>query len=135
MAKKGDVIGYKPGKTFRNVVLEEALRFYESRAPVRVVKGMGKGVNKVAIPITTDQVANDVINNVINAKLSKENLPVKGKVIKPLYLFLDKEVLLYAKLKGLKFNKVKAKRGLLEDLEKKHPEVKQAIVSAYLKLS
>lgn len=139
MVKKGDVIGYNPGKDFRDVVLEDALKYYESKAPVSVVKGAGKEFTKTAIPITTDVIANDVVSNIINSTLTRKNLPVRGKVIKPLYLFLDKEVLLYAKLKGLKF--VKSKEGkdkmqnFLNDMEKKHPEVKRAIVNAYLKLA
>jgi hypothetical protein len=172
MVKKGDVIGYKSGKTFRDIVLEDVLRYYERKAPVKVVKLHDNspattnsrpcsvidnknlsftkslaptthpkklGITKVAVPITTDVIASNVVSNIINSNLSKENLPVKGRVIKPLCLFLDREVLLYAKLKGLKFVKVDEKKskmnGLLKNMEKKHPEVKHAIVNAYLKLA
>jgi len=63
-------------------------------------------------------------------------------VIKPLYLFLDEEVLLYAKLKKLKFKKeIKGKKtkkdkisNFIDDLEVKHPEIKHAIINSYLEL-
>jgi len=62
---------------------------------------------------------------------------VDGRVIKPLYLFLDKEVLLYAKLRGLKFGDVEEKRKdnislFIDEMEKLHPEVKQAVIASYL---
>ena len=61
-----------------------------------------------------------------------------GKTIKPLYLFLDKEVFLYAKLKGLKFKDVSKKKNKLDDfiddLEKKHPELKHSVVNSYLEM-
>jgi len=139
MAKKGDVIGYKPGKSFRDVVLEDVLRYYERRAPVKVVKGTGKKFTKIAISSTTDLECNGIVNSLIKGKLSRENLPIKGKVIKPLYLFLDKEVLLYAKLRHLKFVKGKNSEDKLDrfidSMEEKHPEVKRAVVNSYLKLT
>jgi len=97
-------------------------------------------VDKIAISSTIDQESNDFIYEIINGNLKKLNKikPVWGKSIKPLYLFLDKEVLLYAKLKGLKFIKKKQKKdkisNFINELEKKHPEVKRAIVNSYLKL-
>ena len=134
MVKKGDILGYKKGKGFRDVVLEDVLGFYETKAPVRVVKGINK-VDKIAVSLTIDQVAKEIINNLIKGNLKVLKMkPVEGKIICPLYLFLDKEVELYGNLKGLKFVKIK-KKGLLEDLEKKHPEVKHAIVNSYLALT
>ena len=154
-------------------------------------------VSKIAIPSTTDLIAYGILNELINGKNKnlKKLLPVENKVIKPLYLFLDKEVLLYAKLKKLKFKKLgslqscsrcvdsnralprfftegkvnlkkfllinksakrlgkasrkaglKSERGedkidfceiveFINELEKKHPEVKRAVVNGFLKLS
>jgi len=50
---------------------------------------------------------------------------------------LDKEVLLYAKLRGLKFGDVEEKRKdnislFIDEMEKLHPEVKQAVIASYL---
>ncbi len=118
---------------------------------------------KIAISSTTDSEANEIIHILIKGSVSKlKQSPVEnidGKIIiKPLYLFLDKEVLLYAKLKKLKFRNIKEKNTenkkfsvlktskgyqevskdkinlFLDDLEKKHPEVKQSVISSYLEL-
>lgn len=100
----------------------------------------GKKVDKIAKSSTIDQESNKFVHEVINGNLKKLNKikPVDGKSIKPLYLFLDKEVLLYAKLKNLKFKKEKKEKdkisSFIDKLEKKHPEIKRAIVNSYLKL-
>jgi hypothetical protein len=51
---------------------------------------------------------------------------------------LDEEILLYAKLKKLKFEKYKVKKDKIrefeDEFEKKHPEVKRAIVNSLLEL-
>lgn len=92
---------------------------------------------RIAIPLTSDTETHEVINEMFNSKL-KEHKPVNGKIIMPLYLFLDKEVKLYAKLRGLKFKQEKEKKnsltGFVNDLEIKHPELKQAVVSGMLKM-
>jgi len=134
MVKKGDVIGYKKAKDFRQVVLEYLLEIYNKKAPVKVVKKI-KGVDKIAISITSDQVSERVVDQVIQGNLSSLKIkPVEKNIIAPLYLFLDKEVLLYAKLKQLKHNKYSHKKNFINDLEIKHPELKHSIVNSYLKL-
>jgi len=103
--------------------------------------GANKKISKIAEPTTTDIITYKIINEIIlgNSNNLKEFLPVDKKIIKPLCLFLDKEVLLYAKLKKLKFKKVveeKSKTSLfIDELEKKHPEVKRAVVNGWLKLN
>ena len=96
---------------------------------------------KIAIPSTTDSEANEIAHILIQDKSSKlkQHSPMVRNVIKPLYLFLDKEVLLYAKLKKLNFKEKKKKTDALtnfiNELEKKHPEIKRAIISSWLKLN
>ncbi|MCK4553254.1 hypothetical protein KAT80_03550 [Candidatus Pacearchaeota archaeon] len=108
----------------------------------------GKEVNKIAIASTTDLEADKIIHFLI--KGGKKLEPVVdlrhqaypsvrhsgAKIIKPLYLFLDKEVLLYAKLRNLKFKKTNVKLDeiskFINELEKTHPEVKQAVVGSLL---
>ena len=55
---------------------------------------------------------------------------IVGKEIKPLYLFLDSEIFLFAKLKGLKFKEAKKNTDKIQvfadEFEKNHPEVKDA---------
>ena len=98
---------------------------------------------KIAVSSTADTEADEIIHILIKGNADKlKHGPVEKIesriVIKPLYLFLDKEVLLYAKLRKLKFkikNEKKDKISLfVNDLEKKHPEVKQSVISSYLEL-
>lgn len=97
--------------------------------------------NKIAIPSTLDLESDEIINILIRKKMNDLNKisPVDKRTIKPLYLFLDEEVLLYAKLKNLKFKKGKEKKekvlDFINSLEKKHPEIKRAIVNSFLKIN
>ena len=139
------------GETSRRVVNNRAKR--------------DKLLNKIAISSTLDQEADEIVHEIIKGNIKKLNVkPVEKKIIKPLYLFLDEEVLLYAKLRnaGAKFEKNKEtplptgipKEGtrtssrpqntkcrgkdeigeFINELEKKHPEIKRAIVNGWLKL-
>lgn len=140
MASKGDVIGYKDKQDFRSVVLKDLLKMYSEKSFVEIVKGKSKKANKFAVSDTSDSVTFEIVNEIIKGKISKlKNVnPVNDKEIKPLFLFLDKEVELYAKLKGLKYNKIKVKKDgifkFIESLEKKHPELKHSVVQSYLEL-
>jgi len=164
MIKKNEVIGYD-NSGFRGIVLEDVLKMFAEKSIVELapqaytkevrepaeagpekfsLKIFTKGIklpskkklDKIAIASTTDLEADKIIHFLIKGK-GKLDSAVDGKIIKPLYLFLDKEVLLYAKLRKLKFKKIKEKKDkiskFIDELEKMHPEVKQAIVSSYLK--
>ena len=136
MIKKNEIIGYKKESDFRSVVLEDVLKMFSEKAPVELVKLPSKRkFNKIAIASTTDLEADKIIHFLIRGGKKLESA-VEGKIIKPLYLFLDKEVLLYAKLKKLKFKRIKEKNKIslfIDELEKTHPEVKQAVVGSLLK--
>lgn len=144
MIKKKDKIGYYNKSDFRSTVLRELLKMFTQKSRVKLVN-LSKNrfkVNKIAIPETTDSQAEEIINTLIKHKATKikNHLPVLKKEIKPLYLFLDKEILLYAKLKKLKFKKtIKQKKEnlskLINKLENNHPEIKRAIINSNLKLS
>ena len=139
MIKSGEVIGYEAKKDFRSVVLEEVLKMYNKKGFVEFVKlPSKKKINKIALPTTTDLTSKKIVSELIGGKSKNiESVkPVDGKFIKPMYLFLDKEVLLYAKLKELKFSKIKNERQdkfseLVDDFEKKHPELKWAVVKGF----
>ena len=96
--------------------------------------------DKIALSSTIDSEAGQMISILISqdAKSLEELAPVWKNIIRPLYLFLDEEVLLYAKLRKLKFKEKKIKKdkisGFISELEKSHPEVKHAIVNSYLKM-
>lgn len=97
-------------------------------------------VNKIAISSTIDSESNKLVHVLFKRDVKEldELNPVDKKVIKPLYLFLDEEVLLYAQIKKLKFKKAKESKDklskFLDNLETKHPEIKRAIVNSYLEL-
>lgn len=139
LIKSGDVIGYKKGENFREVVLENILRFISEKYVFQVVKLPNKKANKIAITSTLDLESCDIINLFIEEGINLEKIsPVDENFIKPFYLFLDEEILLYAKLKNIKYKKEKKisnkVNNFLNDLEKKHPEVKRAIVNGILNL-
>jgi tRNA(Ile)-lysidine synthase TilS/MesJ len=146
LIKKNDVIGYKNKKDFREVVLEDVLKMFAEKSMVDLVKlSSKKKIDKIAVASTIDLETSKIIHTLIYNKINelKEVSPIekiKHKIIiKPLYLFLDEEVLLYASLKNLKFtkNQIFPKDKIskfINELEEKHPEVKRAVVNSYLKL-
>lgn len=95
---------------------------------------------KIALASTTDSIANRIVHILIQGDASKlkQFSPTYKKTIEPLCLFLDKEVLLYAKLKKLKF-KEQCKDDdeiskFINELEQKHPEIKRAVVNYWMKI-
>ena len=141
MAGKNDMIAYENKRDFRGVVLENLLQMFSHRALISIFRlSSRRKYTRKALTATTDTEAEKMTYILIKGDTSKlkELAPVSGKVIKPLFLFLDKEVLLYAKLMNLKFKKTKEKKDkiskFVKDLEKKHPEIKNSIISSYLEL-
>ena len=139
MVKKGDIIGYKNSNLLKNVVLKNVLEMIADKGFVEVVPKI-RNVDKIAMPLNSDDIALEYIGSIFGKDvkdLSKLH-PIDKKTIKPLYFILNKEIELYAKLRKLKFKKQKNKENKLKDfldsLEKKHPEIKQSIISSYLKL-
>lgn len=136
MISKGDVIGCENKKDFRNIVLRELLKMLESKSPIKI---NNKKFTKKAVADTTDIIAKKIMDDLVKGKFKEKINPVEGKIIGPLYLFLDMEVLIYAKLKGLRFNKIVKEKdkwfNFVEGLEKKHPEIKRGIINSYLELS
>ncbi len=140
MIEKEDVIVVENKGDFRGVVLEHLMTMFAEKALVKIIKS-GKGkYTKIAVTATTDTEADEMTNILVkgNANALNELKPVNKKTIKPLFLFLDKEVMLYAKLMGLKFKARKENKDKLgrfvDELEEKHPEIKHSIVKSYLEL-
>ena len=139
MIKREDVLEYEKNNSFKGVVLEYVLKSLVSRIGFELVKS-GKRANKIASASSIDSEAENIVKTLIKGKIGelKKDLPTENRIIKPLYLFLDEEILLYAKLKNLKFRKVKEKKDKIknfeDEFEKKHPEVKRAIVNSILEL-
>lgn len=138
MIRQNDIIGYENKGDFRGVVLEELLKILGEKSPIEIVKlPTKKKVTKKALASTKDLESDKIINILIkkDAKELDKISPVNGRIIKPLYLFLDREVLLYANLKKLKFKKVdEPKETIVSLLEEKHPEIRHSIIQSYLDL-
>jgi len=143
MIKRGDVIEYKKSSDFKGVVLEEMLKFIADKAEIKLNSGKSekKKASKIASSSSLDSEADNIVKTLISRNVSelKKNLPVVGNIIKPLYLFLDEEILLFAQLKNLKFRQEKKDKkdkikSFEDEFEKKHPEVKRAIVNSLLEL-
>ena len=132
-------------KKYGSIFIEKAkyseILKYIFRTSVYKIK-KNKQVNKILLSTSADDIAIEIILNQLSTKKEiKELLPKQKNKIKPFYLLLDKEILLYAKLKGLKINKEKEKdeltkkvRTFINDLEKKHPEIKYAVVNGFLQI-
>ncbi|MCL5018687.1 MAG: hypothetical protein M1416_02905 [Candidatus Pacearchaeota archaeon] len=140
MIKQGEVIGYKKTNDFKGVVLEYLLKMANEKSNFTLVKLPNK-TDKIAIDSSLDSESENIVTSIIkeNASGLKEELPVGEKIIKPLYLFLDEEILLYARLKKLGFSRDIKKRkdkieNFIDGLEKKHPEVKRAVVNSLLEI-
>jgi hypothetical protein len=141
MIQNKDRIGHNKTPNFRDVVLEDALKMFSEKTNIELIKLTDKRkTNKIAVSSTIDLEANKISRILIKGNSDKlnQNLPIVKNIIKPLYLFLDEEVLLYAKLRELKFKNTKTTetkiQKFINNLEKKHPEIKRAIVKGYLKL-
>lgn len=140
MIKPSDVVGYKKSPSLKVVVLEEILNFLSKKYGFNIVKLPNKKANKIAIDSSLDSESEEIVKTLIQKDASnlKESLPTEKNIIKPLYLFLDKEILLYAQIKNLKFKLIKEKKDKIkefaDEFEKNHPEVKRAIVNSALKL-
>lgn len=141
MIKNGDIIGYKKGNGFKEVVLEYLLKFASEKYNFELMKLPNKRVTKIATDSSIDSESEDIVDILINRNSSelKKDLPVEGKIIKPLYLFLDEEILLYARLRKLGFTRMVYKKKskikeFTEEMEKKHPEIKRAVVNSLLEM-
>jgi len=94
--------------------------------------------NKTISGSSMDDEAYEIINTIIKKshKQLSQSSPVFKKTINPLYLLSDSEIQLYAKIKRMK-NPVKKSNSsiitFINQLETKHPEVKNSIVNAFLK--
>jgi tRNA(Ile)-lysidine synthase TilS/MesJ len=141
MIKHGDIVGVKRGNGFKEIVLEHLLIFASEKYNFELVRLPNTKANKIAVDDSIDSESEDIVNILIkeNSSKLKRDLPVEGKIIKPLYLFLDEEILLYARLKKLGFSRNVLRKkdkieSFIDDFEKKHPEVKRAVVNSLLEI-
>ena len=141
MIKSGDIIGYENKGDFRGVVLEENLKQFSNNQRTQTIKlPTKKKYNKIALSSSLDQESYIFVQSLIENKTNKlkEISPVNKNKIRPLFLFLDKEIKLYANLRGLKYKETKEKKKewetFIDKLEESHPEIKQAIMQSYLKI-
>lgn len=135
MVKQGDVVKYSGGDNFRDVVLENVLKTMAEKGRIKLTHGTK--FDKKAVPLTIDLIAYKIFNEFIFGDV--KDLSESKKIVSPLRLFLDKEILLYAKLKRLNFKEYKKRENkiqiFIDKLEKKHPEVKRSIVNGFIVIS
>jgi tRNA(Ile)-lysidine synthase TilS/MesJ len=147
MIDKESTVSYKKDGGFKGVVLDDILKFISEKFDFYLINSNKPRAkrdkfksNRIVIDSSLDSESENIIKTLIDGNISglKKFLPTQGNAIKPLYLFLDEEILLYAKLKNLKFIKEKSKKDKIksfeDEFEKKHPEVKRAIVNSVLEL-
>lgn len=142
MIKHGDVVGFRDNGGFRDAVLRDVLGFFSEKSGTEIVNvNKTKKYTKLAVSDTINMNSDKIVHEIFDGDLRKTKgiNPIDGNIIKPLYLFLDEEVLLYAKLRGLKFKVNRDKKkdeivSFVDALEKKHPELRRAVVNSYLGL-
>jgi len=111
-----------------------------------------KGYEKLALEDSLDDTAFLIMMEMIdknpNFSIAKPEIIRRtqrgiARCIKPLYFCLDREIVLYAKIKGIK-EKTNAKEkdifkskviDFINLMEKKHPEIKNAIVNSALQIN
>ena len=149
MIKPGEKVGYLASSDVNSVVLKEMLLFLSSKSNLLIIEFTPKNkvsyskIDKFAESDCIDLQSEEILENIIHGDIKNLDnyLPTVGKnnkIIKPLYLFLEEEIILFAKLKDLKFIIPKKKEDSLSlfvnDFEKSHPEVKRAVVNSLLKI-
>jgi hypothetical protein len=141
LLKKGDVVLIK-GKGNAVKVLNYVLNKFKDKLQIKI---SNKNYNKIAESSCIDSEAEKFLDILINKniKYMKEVNIIekieKKQIIKPLYLFTDEEILLYAKLNKIPFRKESIKKenisSFLNKLEKNHPEVKRAVINSFLEIN
>ena len=139
MIKQGDEVYCEIKKDYKGLVLLVLMNIFAEKGVIIKLKKTRKDSDKIAVTDTSDFISEKILFNLMGEKISiKKIMPVEDKIIRPLYLFLDKEVLLYARLKSLKYESTEKKKdkisGFIDNLEKKHPEVKHSVVNYFLEL-
>ncbi len=137
---RGDKLFSLNKSDFRSVVLNELLKIFKINNSKLVFLSKRQSGCKIILSTTADQIVVDFVGCLFNKNVKNfsTQLPSSKNSVRPLCLFLDKEVLLYANLKKFKFSEdkiIKKKlNSFIEDLEKKHPELKSAILQSYFYL-
>lgn len=139
MISDKDKVYFKKGKSADSVVLADLLKMFSEKSRFFLVNSKDRA-DKIAESTYLDSEAEQIIQEIISGDANnlEKFLPVAGKIVKPLYLFSREEILLYAKIKRIKFERLKKSEDKMEvfinQSEEKHPEVKRAIVNGLLKL-
>ncbi|MBI5148054.1 hypothetical protein HZA33_00050 [Candidatus Pacearchaeota archaeon] len=136
LLRKGNKIFIDKGRY--TTIIEHIFR----KLPIYKISKIKTKTDKILLSTSIGNIACQIILNQLKKKQEvKQLMPKYKNTIKPLYLLLDKEIELYAKLNKIKINKQKDKdklgvqvRNFLNDLEKKHPEIKYAAVNAFLEI-
>ncbi len=148
MIKQGEKIVVLDSMDVKSSALFYILKKFakERRQEICKIKEKDSKGKKIAISDNLDDEAYLIVKCLMHGDLHSAKLaPVVNERgitrVKPLYFCSDKESILYAKLKKLplrmnrqKENKKDKIRDFLDKMEKKHPELKNAIVNAFLEI-
>lgn len=138
LIQQGDTVYYKKANDVNSVVLKKMLEFLSEKSRIILVKN--KNARKIALNSSLDSESEKFILCLIKGSSVnlKKFFPIEKNLIKPLYFFLDEEIILYAKLTNLKFKELNKKKNkvrlFLDEFEKNHPEVKRAIINSLLQI-
>jgi tRNA(Ile)-lysidine synthase TilS/MesJ len=129
----------------KSELIETILRKITDKRGISIKKVRGKGT--MAIPVSLDDEAFFIINELLKKSPSYKSMgPVikqKGSIlIKPLYLCSDKEIDLYCRINKIRLSKKEQEKDptkqsmidFINHMEKRHPEIKNAIVNSYLEI-
>jgi len=89
----------------------------------------------IALDDSTDDIATAMMESWF-ANKTADLSPKSSKIIRPMFLVTEQEIMIYASLKHIdgKQKKKSQARIMLDSMEKVHPEIKRAIAQAYLQL-
>ena len=96
-------------------------------------------MNKGSKVIALDDCCDDISTMLLESWFANKEVNLASstkKEIRPLFLMTEQEISIYAAIKHIagKPKKKSEARKMLDSMEKPHPEVKRAIVQAYLQL-
>ncbi|MFH1249093.1 MAG: hypothetical protein V1660_02985 [archaeon] len=132
--------------THKGVVIESVLKKITDKRGIAIKESRSKGL--IAIPMSLDEEAFLIINEFLKKspsfKMMGPIIKQKGfTFIKPLYFCSEHEIYLYCSINHIKITKKQDEKDKIKQsmisfvnlMEQKHPEIKNAIVNAYLEIN
>jgi hypothetical protein len=128
----------KPRNELNTIVIKDLFEYFKEKLKYSFTQK--KSYVKI-LPNTLDDTSFNLINEIFLGEIKnwKKEKAFEKDFFKPLYLFLEKEVLIYARIRKLKYKKEEKVKSnifhLIQNLEKNHPEIKHSIVNSFLSIN